>query len=119
MRKELAGIANVHRAPANCGPTATGLKKIDVWLGDKKWDIIHFKFRIHDRATPLADYAARLEQLVERMQQTGARLVWASTTPIPDIANKYTAESIIQRNATAADVKESLKEESLKGASLD
>jgi len=43
VRKELAGKANVHRAPANCGLTATGLKKIDVWLGDGAWDIIHFQ----------------------------------------------------------------------------
>ena len=102
VRKELAGIANVHRAPANCGPTSTGLKKIGIWLGDGKWDVIHFNFGIHDRATPLADYANRLEQLVERMQQTGAKLVWASTTPIPDVADKYSAESIVQRNAAAA-----------------
>ena len=104
VRKELTGIANVHRAPANCGPTSTGLKKIDVWLGNGKWDVIHFNFGIHDRATPLADYVTRLEQLVERMQQTGAKLVWASTTPIPDVADKYTAESIIDRNAAAAEV---------------
>lgn len=104
VRKELAGIANVHRAPANCGPTATGLRKIDVWLGNGKWDVIHFNFGIHDRATPLADYATRLEQLVERMKQTGAKLVWASTTPIPDVADKYSAESIVQRNAAAADL---------------
>ena len=104
VRKELAGFANVHRAPANCGPTSTGLKRIDVWLGNGKWDVIHFNFGIHDRATPLADYATRLEQLVERMQQTGAKLVWASTTPIPDVADKYTAESIIERNAAAAEV---------------
>jgi lysophospholipase L1-like esterase len=104
VRKELAGFANVHRAPANCGPTSSGLKKIDVWLGDGKWDVIHFNFGIHDRATPLADYATRLEQLVERMQQTGAKLVWASTTPIPDVADKYTAESIVERNAAAAEV---------------
>ena len=104
VRKELAGFANVHRAPANCGPTSTGLKRIDVWLGNGKWDVIHFNFGIHDRATPLADYATRLEQLVERMQQTGAKLVWASTTPIPDVANKYSSESIVQRNAAAADV---------------
>jgi hypothetical protein len=104
VRKELTGIANVHRAPANCGPTSTGLKKIDVWLGNGKWDVIHFNFGIHDRATPLADYATRLEQLVERMQQTGAKLVWASTTPIPDVADKYSAESIIERNAAAAEV---------------
>jgi hypothetical protein len=30
VRKALAGKANVHRAPANCGPTASGLKNIDV-----------------------------------------------------------------------------------------
>jgi lysophospholipase L1-like esterase len=92
----------VHRAPANCGPTSTGLKKIDVWLGDGKWDIIHFNFGIHDRATPLADYTTRLEQLIKRMQQTGTKLVWASTTPIPDVADKYSAESIVDRNAAAA-----------------
>ena len=36
VRTALAGKANVHRAPANCGPTATGLKKMDVWLGSGK-----------------------------------------------------------------------------------
>lgn len=104
-RKELAGKANVHRAPENCGPTANGLKKLDVWLGDGKWDVIHFNFGIHDRATPAADYTQRLKQLIERMQKTGAKLVWASTTPIPDdAAKKQTAASIVEHNATAADV---------------
>jgi hypothetical protein len=40
VRKELAGRVNVHRAPANCGPTASGLKNLDVWLGAGKWDLI-------------------------------------------------------------------------------
>ncbi|MEQ8790628.1 MAG: SGNH/GDSL hydrolase family protein [Pirellulaceae bacterium] len=107
VRKQLAGKANVHRAPANCGPTATGVKKIDVWLGDGKWDLIHFNFGIHDRATPIGDYTQRLEQLIQRMQQTGATLVWASTTPIPDLPEKkYTADSIVERNAAAAEVME-------------
>ena len=104
-RKALAGKANVHRAPANCGPTATGIKKMDVWLGDGKWDVIHFNFGIHDRATPIADYTQRLEQLIERMKKTGARLIWASTTPIPDDpAHKQTAASIVERNAAAAEL---------------
>ncbi len=102
VRNELAGKANVHRAPANCGPTATGLKKIDVWLGDGKWDLIHFNFGIHDRNTPIADYKQRLEQLIARMKQTDATLIWANTTPIPDLPKKkYTAASIVQRNAAA------------------
>lgn len=105
VRKYLAGKANVHRAPANCGPTALGLKKIDIWLGDGKWDVTHFNFGIHDRNTPIAEYGQRLEQLVERMEKTGAKIIWASTTPIPDdLAKKQTAESIVERNQIAAEI---------------
>ena len=105
VRKKLAGKANVHRAPANCGPTATGLKKMDIWLGDGKWDIIHFNFGIHDRSTPMANYSDRLEQLVTRLKETGATVIWASTTPIPDSSKKkWTAASIVERNVAAAKI---------------
>lgn len=105
VRKALAGKVNVHRAPANCGPTASGLKNIDVWLGDGKWDLIHFNFGIHDRNTPIADYQQRLEQLIERMNKTGAKLVWASSTPCPDTKDgKYKAAPIPERNTAAAEV---------------
>ena len=104
-RTVLAGKANVHRAPANCGPTASGLKNIEAWLGDGTWDVIHFNFGIHDHNTPAADYAARLEKLVERLQATEATLVWASTTPIPDKPEAgQTATSIVEKNAAAAAV---------------
>ncbi|MDI1313641.1 SGNH/GDSL hydrolase family protein [Prosthecobacter sp.] len=83
VRKAMAGKANVHRAPENCGPTANGVKKIDIWLGDGKWDVIHFNFGIHDRKTPAADYEQRLETLIARMQKTGAKIIFATTTPVP------------------------------------
>jgi hypothetical protein len=103
VRAALAGKANVHRAPENCGPTANGLKKLEIWLGAGKWDVIHFNFGIHDRATPLADYTDRLAKIVTRLQSTGAKLVWASTTPIPDDPpKKQTAASIVERNTAAA-----------------
>ena len=105
VRRVLTGKANVHRAPANCGPTSTGLRKLDIWLGDGRWDVIHFNFGIHDRNTPLPDYTKRLEQLINRMKQTGATVIWASTTPIPDLPEKkYTAASIIDRNIAAAEL---------------
>lgn len=104
-RVTLASKANVHRAPANCGPTASGLKNLDVWLGAGKWDVIHFNFGIHDRATPAADYVKRLEEIVTRLEKTGAKLIWASTTPIPDNpAQRQTAASIVEKNALAAEV---------------
>lgn len=109
VRKVLAGKANVHRAPANCGPTASGLKNIDVWLGDGKWDLIHFNFGIHDRNTPIAEYQARLTTLVERMKKTGAKLLWASSTPCPDTPDgKCKSAPIIEHNAAAAEVMKSL-----------
>src|SRR5688572_8105941 len=47
-RERLAGKANVHRPGVNCGPTTRGVENLDKWLGDKKWDVIHFNFGLHD-----------------------------------------------------------------------
>jgi len=107
-RKALAGKANVHRAPENCGPTSNGLKKLEVWLDGGKWDVIHFNFGIHDRATPPADYQQRLETIVAKLKATGAKVIWASTTPIPpDTKDGPTAtEAIVEKNAIAARVME-------------
>ncbi len=108
VRRELAGKVNVHRAPENCGPTGNGLKKLDVWLGDpaKKWDVIHFNFGIHDRKTAPDVYEKNLEELVTRLKATGAKLVWANTTPVPpDTKDGDTAPTqIAERNKIAARV---------------
>lgn len=105
-RRALVGKANVHRAPENCGPTANGIKKIDIWLGSGKWDVIHFNFGIHDRKTPAADYEQRLETFIARLKQTGAKLIWATTTPVP-ADSTYGAEivaEIDEKNAIATRV---------------
>ena len=47
-RELLKGKANVHRIPTNGGPTIRGLVQIDSWLGDGKWDVIHFNWGLHD-----------------------------------------------------------------------
>jgi lysophospholipase L1-like esterase len=83
VRQGLAGKANVHRAPTNCGPTDTGLKNLDIWLdqGSGTWDLIYANFGIHDRRKTPEQYAANLEKILARLQATGATLVWARTTP--------------------------------------
>jgi hypothetical protein len=48
VREMLKGKANVHRIPTNGGPTTNGLKSIKAWLGDSKWDVIHFNWGLHD-----------------------------------------------------------------------
>src|SRR5438105_12012509 len=47
-RKLLEGKANVHRIPENGGPTTAGLKNVKKWLGEGKWDVIHFNWGLHD-----------------------------------------------------------------------
>ncbi len=112
VRRELAGKVNVHRAPENCGPSSNGLKKLDVWLDGQHWDIIHFNFGIHDRATAPEKYEQNLEQIVARLRTTGAKLMWGRTTPPPpNNSPKFTlqqgeqvnriADSVMQRSGIA------------------
>jgi len=92
VRTELAGKANVHRIPANGSSTVVGVRNLEAWLGTAKWDVIHFNFGLHDlkiieggqHQAPLADYESNLRAIVERLKKSGARLIWATTTPVPD-----------------------------------
>jgi lysophospholipase L1-like esterase len=92
VRTELKDKANVHRIPMNAATTAVGLKNLEAWLGSEHWDVIHFNFGLHDlkimddgqRQVPLPDYENNLRTIVQRCAKTGARLIWAATTPVPD-----------------------------------
>lgn len=101
VRARLQGRANVHHPIENCGDTGRGLRRMEVWLGAGKWDVIYFNFGLHDmkyldaagkyvppeqgaQLHPLPVYEANLRELVTRLRLTGATLVFATTTPVPD-----------------------------------
>lgn len=96
VRDLLNGKANVHRAPVNCQSSITGLSGTTgpkSWQGDQKWDVIHFNFGIWDAkivpatgqpAVSEADYVRNLTEIAGRLQTTGAKVIFATTTPIPD-----------------------------------
>jgi len=117
VRKLLEGKANVLRIPVNGGPTSRGMECLADWLGDGKWDVIHFNWGLHDikrmrdgkvdisgewQVSP-RQYRKNLNALVRQLKATGARLVWASTTPVPEGANgrvkgdEVTANHIAER----------------------
>ena len=79
---------------------------MEVWLGEGKWDVIHFNFGIHDRKTSTKDYEDRLELIVKQLKATGAKLIWASTTPIPPDTKDgpEASAAIIEKNRIAADI---------------
>jgi lysophospholipase L1-like esterase len=96
--------ADVQMIPGNGEHTGTGLKMIDQWLGDVDWDVIHFNWGLWDLCyrhpkskvqgnrdkengtltMPLDDYGRNLEKLVIRLKKTNAKLIWASTTVVPE-----------------------------------
>jgi acyl-CoA thioesterase-1 len=129
VRKELAGVANVHRVPANCGSTRTALGSygLERWLDGSKWDVIHFNFGLHDLSyrfaddsdkdaaghyatphngghqnVPPAGYEQNLRTIIARLRQTGAKLIFATTTPVPESdAGKYVPGSEVPYNQVA------------------
>ena len=121
VRELLKGKANVHRPPTNCASTRHGLKSLDAWLGDKKWDLIHFNWGLHDlkfvapgtekladyndpknaRQVPPEDYEKNLTELVARLKKTGAKLIWRSTTPVPEGAKGRIPGDSAKYNAIA------------------
>lgn len=101
VRQLLQGRANVHRALTNCGPTIRGMRDLDLWLGEKKWDVIHFNFGLHDlkymgpngenlvrpdqgkQQVSIRDYEKNLDSIARRLKKTGAHVIWRNTTPVP------------------------------------
>lgn len=134
----LAGTARVEHHAGNAQDTGTGLRMLDRWLGDTKWDLIHFNWGLWDlcyrhpdaqvqgnrdkikgtlTATP-ERYGENLEQLVTRLEKTGAKLIWATTTVVPEGEagrfagddRKYNevAARVMQRHGIAVDDLQSL-----------
>lgn len=124
VRELLKGKANVHRIPTNGGPTTNGLANLKSWLGDSKWDVIHFNWGLHDlkylgadnktltdpkapgshQQVPLADYEKNLTALVEQLKATGAKLIWCSTTPVPEGSQGRVKGDEVKYNEAAARV---------------
>ncbi len=108
VQELLQGKANVQRPLnakghfENCQGTTHGLQHIDSWLGDTKWDVIHFNFGLHDlkhvdpitgknskkpedpQQADLKTYKKNLTKIVKKLKATNAKLIFATTTPFPD-----------------------------------
>lgn len=104
VKRMLEGVAVVQHNPGNAQHTGTGLEKIDPWLGDERWDVIHFNWGLWDlcyrhpdskvqgrrdkvhgtQFMTLDQYEKNLDKLVTRLKKTGAKLIWANTTLVPE-----------------------------------
>lgn len=109
VQKQLEGKARVVRPmrnaknAENCAGTVNGVKHVDRWLqlDGGEWDVIHFNFGLHDLkrvdATTRKNsndpndpyqsdpetYRKQLREITQKLVATGARVVFATTTPVP------------------------------------
>jgi len=99
----LKGKVQVIHHRGNAQHTGTGLKMLDRWVGNTQWDVIHFNWGLWDLCyrhpqskeqgrrdkkrgtltTSLEQYENNLDELVARLKETKAKLIWAHTSTVP------------------------------------
>lgn len=123
VRELLKGKVNIYRPiqdgtdqPWNCGHTSSINGGLERMLKGPKWDVIHFNTGLHDlkrisrnkgarsdeptipAVISLENYRQGLEKIVISLKATGAKVIFATTTPyvqgvypcrIPEDAVKY------------------------------
>ena len=111
--------------PENCSGTTAGVENIDRWLqiDGGKWDVIHFNWGLHDLKHVKPDgkasdaptdppqatvemYEKNLREIVAKLKATGAKLIFATTTPVPEGSMKVyrTDADAVKYNAAALKV---------------
>lgn len=104
----LFGEVDITRPPnnnggwINCEGTKRGVEMIDAWLALGDFDVIHFNFGLHDlkhvhpetgrnsndpthpQQSNIKEYEANLRAIVAKLKSSGAKLIFATTTPYPD-----------------------------------
>jgi len=121
VRKLLAGKANVQHPTVNCGPSQFGAEHVAQWLGAKSWQVIYFNFGLHDikylndkgdyvtpdkgkQVASVAQYKTNLRAIIVPLQRTGAKLIFATTTPVPAGAGGRVAGDEVRYNAAAREI---------------
>jgi len=131
----LKGKVNVFRPvnpegtrPVNCNGTVNGLQRCGKFLKAQKWDVIHFNWGLHDlkhvkeaygneksndpndpQQSTLEEYEVNLKNIVAELKKTGAKLVFATTTPVVKgtLNPLRTPEAPLEYNAIALKISKS------------
>ena len=119
VRELLKAKANVHRAPTNCGPTGSGLVNMPQWLGDGKWNVIHFNFGLHDimyinekgelskegqQVNSVKQYKQNIEQIAIQLKTAAPKVIFAATTPVTEGTAGFVVGDPAKYNTTAIEV---------------
>ena len=104
VEKELEGFARVERHEGNGGDSQNVISSLTAtWLpgASGKPDLIHVNCGLHDLRfwadkgayqISIDDYRKNMELLARKLPETGAKIIWATTTPVLDGAPSMSKE---------------------------
>lgn len=104
VRDELAGVAYVSFwATSKCTVDRSYLKQLSYILEEYDYSVIHFNNGLHSLSTDRTDWEKGLRQALQLLREKGkgAKIIWATSTPLKDPA---LTEKSKELNAIAARV---------------
>ena len=131
IKTALTPNAEVAHNPGNGGSTLRGMESIEKWLDNRDWDVILFNFGLHDMvhkdssgkydvvngtiAVPLKEYKKNLEAIADKLNETTAKVIFVTTTMVPEGASGRKTTSVPEYNEVALKV---MKKKSIKVVDL-
>lgn len=120
IKTALSPNVEVAHNPGNGGSTLRGMESMDKWLDNRDWDVILFNFGLHDMvhkdssgkydvvngtiAVPLKEYRKNLEAIADKLNETTAKVMFVSTTMVPEGASGRKTASVPAYNEVALKV---------------
>lgn len=119
LRRRLSSGVELFSLPMNCESSRTVLAHLRDWVPVGSADLVHLNCGLHDlrydagRDRPvctLDEYAANLEAIFAYLRETGATLVWATSTPFDEAthnrvkASRRYAADLRDYNARSVDI---------------
>lgn len=127
VKEDLKDIADVFHNPGNAKHSTYGLENIEAWIDSAEWDIIQFNWGLWDLCyrhpdskvqgkrdkingtltNSLDDYEKNLEEIVKILKErTNAKLIFVTTTFVPENEQGRFTEDVLRYNEVARKVME-------------
>jgi len=120
IKTALSPNVEVAHNPGNGGSTLRGMESMDKWIDNRDWDVIVFNFGLHDMvhkdssgkydvvngtiAVPLKEYRKNLEAIADKLNETTAKVIFVTTTMVPEGASGRKTASVPAYNELALKV---------------
>ncbi len=116
VKDVLIDDATLVHNPGNAQHTGTGLEKLDFWLGEEKWNVIQFNWGLWDLCYRWADskeqgsrdkvkgkitftpeeYETQLDSLARMLKATESKLIFITTSYVPEgEAGRFAEDAIV------------------------